>query len=70
MPTQYHYFYENGDTIIYPEHIQDLQVIDQMWVNRMERERQKLESKNNAAKSPLKQNNKPSGFYGKTYRYK
>jgi hypothetical protein len=63
LPTQYHYFYNQGDTIIYPEHIQDLQVIDQMWTNRKNREQHKAQSKNqtlnNINNLPIKKHNKP-----------
>lgn len=65
MPNQYHHFYENGDTMIYPEHIQDLIVIDRMYTNKLEKERKKQEGKN-SANNPLKQtgfSNKIGGFY-------
>jgi hypothetical protein len=77
MPNQYHYFYNQGDTIIYPEHIADLLTIDKMWNNKMKKEQQKEEAKqqNKNKNNPLllqqkqQQQNKGGGFYGQTMRY-
>ena len=73
MPNQYHWTYEEGSTMLYPEHIQDLLVIDKMWNNKLEKARKDAEAKaKHQANNPLKQHqgNKGSGFYGQTYRYK
>lgn len=68
MPNQYHWTYDEGSTLIYPEHIQDLLTIDKMWNNKLKKEQQKAESKaKHDAKNPLKQ--QKSGFYNQTYRY-
>jgi hypothetical protein len=69
MPNQYHYSYEQGDTIIYPEHIQDLKTIDKMVQNKRNADRQKEE-----AKQKHKQKNPLSGsdsgnFYGRTFKF-
>lgn len=83
LPIQYHHFYNQGETILYPEHLQDLLTIDKMWNNRLQKERHKEQSK-----QQLKQNNNPlnnnnnrirgigeagglnSNFYGKKFVYK
>jgi hypothetical protein len=72
MPNQWHHFYEQGDSIIYPEHIADLITVDNMWNKKLQKEREKEEQKQNN-KNPLK-NNKGglgagSGFYGQTMRF-
>lgn len=80
MPNQYHHFYENGDTLIYPEHLQDLLKIDQMYSNRLDKERHKQEAKN-PKNNPLKQQHNASGlgnssnsggsnFYNRKYVYR
>lgn len=72
MPNQYHYSYEQGDTLIFPEHIQDLLKIDIMWTNKLKKEQFKAEAKN--APNPLKnKNNSNSGsnnFFGRKFTYK
>ena len=74
MPNQYHHFYQNGDTMIYPEHIADLTVIDKMWGQRLKRQQQKAESKH-PKNNPLAGQTKPhiggkgAGFYGRKYTY-
>lgn len=71
MPNQYHHFYDNGDTLIYQEHIQDLIVIDKMFQNKLEKERKKQEGKNQT-NNPLKQtgfsNRRSGGFYSGSRR--
>jgi hypothetical protein len=68
MPNQYHHFYDQGDTLIYPEHIADLLTIDKMWDNKITNERKKAEAAQKAKeKNPFK---KGEGFYGQTYKYK
>lgn len=74
MPNQYHYFYDQGDTIIYPEHIADLITLDKIWNNKMKEEQHKAEAKQqkNNKNNPLfqqQQKNKQGGFYGNTMRY-
>lgn len=72
MPNQYHYFYEQGDTMIYPEHIHDLITIDTMWNSRLKRDQNKSEAKaKNELNNPLKQKQQQQmgGFYNKTYKY-
>lgn len=74
LPTQYHHTYENGDTIIYPEHVRDLVVLDKIMTNKLvkeqkeEQERQKQKQKN-----PLGSGGGGkiggSGFYGHTFRF-
>ena len=69
LPNQYHYTYQNGDTIIYPEHIADIATIDKMYAERMKKEQQKAESKQ-AAKHPTAPTNpKGKGFYGRKFTY-
>ena len=73
MPNQYHYFYEQGDTLIYPEHIADLITIDKMWNEKLKKDRQKEEQKQKSGNNnPLKSKNQGgfSGFYGQTQRFK
>jgi hypothetical protein len=78
MPNMYHYFYDHGETLIYPEHIADLITIDQMYHNRMEKERNKEKAKQEAKNNnPLKKGfaNNTSGslgsnFYGQKYVYR
>lgn len=72
MPNQYHHFYEQGDTLIYPEHIADLITIDKMWNEKQKKDKQKEEQKQQGVKnSPLAGKNKGGigGFYGQTMRY-
>lgn len=79
LPYQYHHFYENGDTMIYPEHLHDLATIEQMYNNRLAKERHEEEGKR-AAKSPdtnpLKKGfsntsgSLGSNFYGKKFVYR
>lgn len=73
MPNQYHWTYDQGDTLLFPEHIQDLLVIDRMWSNKMKKEQQKAEAKakHAGANNPLKnQKGGTGGFYNQTYKYK
>lgn len=72
FPNQYHHFYDQGDTLIYPEHIADLLTIDKMYSIKIEKEQQKKEAKKGV--KDLK-NNKNSGgigsnFYGQKFVYK
>jgi hypothetical protein len=74
MPNQYHHFYDQGDTLIYPEHIADLITIDNIWNNKMKKEQQKAEAKqnkNNPLKNQTKRGlgNNEGGFYGKTIKF-
>jgi hypothetical protein len=75
LPNQYHPFYDEGSTLIYPEHIQDLVTVDKMWGNKLE-----MKAKKEQAKQRHKQNNNPlskgqnkglgsGGFYGNTFKY-
>lgn len=68
LPNQYHHFYNQGETIIYPEHLQDLLTVDKMWNNKIKKEEHKEK-----AKQQLKQDNNPlknnSNFYNKKYVY-
>lgn len=71
MPNHYHWTYDQGDTLLYPEHIQDLLVIDRMWNNKMKKEQQKAEAKaKNKMNNPLKNQKSGGGFYNQTYKYK
>lgn len=76
MPNQYHWTYEEGSTMIYPEHIQDLLTIDKIWGNKIKYEQKKAEEKaKNKMNNPLSKQQQGAGgigggFYGKTYRYK
>lgn len=73
MPNQYHWTYDQGDTLLFPEHIQDLLVIDRMWNNKLKKEQQKAEAKaKHATNNPLKnqQQHSKGGFYNQTYKYK
>lgn len=71
LPHQYHHSYENGDTIIYPEHIRDLVVIDKMMSNKLikeqreEQEKQKQKQKHKKSLGSVG----GSGFYGHTFRF-
>jgi hypothetical protein len=68
MPNQYHHFYEQNETLLYQEHIEDLLVIDKMWTNKIEYQRKKEEAAQKAKqKNPF---GKGQGFYGQTQRYK
>ncbi|MGD1838548.1 MAG: hypothetical protein ACPKPY_10895 [Nitrososphaeraceae archaeon] len=76
-PNQYHYFYEQGDTMIYPEHIADLSTLDSILADKEKHERFKKESKD-PKNNPLKQGkpisgakgNKGAGFYNTTFKYR
>lgn len=75
MPNQYHHFYDDGNTLIYPEHIHDLITIDQMYVNRLEKERREKESKTQnktgGKNNTIGTNGNPaSQFYGRQFVYK
>lgn len=65
LPNQYHHFYDQGDTLIYPEHIADLLTVDKMYNIRLEKEHEKEESK----KQTSNNNNKGSDFYGRKFVY-
>ena len=79
LPTQYHWSYEQGDTIIYPEHVADLFTLEKMWSNRKKyregKARQEQEAKALQEKLKSGQNvttlnqGGASAFYGKKYRY-
>jgi len=81
LPNQYHYSYNDGDTIIFPEHVRDLVIIDKMMSNKIRKEQEKEEAKHNKNKNnPLKgdrglgagaagNSNKGAGFYGHTFRF-
>jgi len=70
LPNQYHYSYEQGDTLIFPEHIQSLKLLDKIVANKHEADRKKEE-----AKQKHKQNNPLAGgkgggnFYGRTFKF-
>lgn len=74
MPNQYHHFYDQGDTLIYPEHIADLLTIDKMYNIRIEKEHQKKEAKKGVKDlNNNKSSNKgsgPSNFYGQKFMYR
>lgn len=83
LPNQYHWSYEQGDTIIYPEHIADLYVVGQMYLNRKKYRDSKDESQRQtrktyadivASKQPQRQTIRNQGgnsnFFGKKYVYK
>ena len=71
MPNQYHYFYEQGDTLIYPEHIADLLTIDKMFKIRLEKEQQKKEAKKGLEGDKSKKSgNIGSNFYGQKFVYR
>jgi hypothetical protein len=80
MPQNYHWSYEQGDTLIYQEHIADLNTIDRMFSNRQKyregKKRQDEETKALQQKLRAGQNtiskNKGGGsqFYGKKFVYK
>ena len=80
LPNQYHYFYEQGDTIIFPEHLADLKTIDKMWNNRIKYKQgeEERKAKTQAFQEQMKSGQKvtttrnqggKSDFYGKRYRY-
>lgn len=74
LPNQYHHTYEKGDTIIYPEHIRDLIVIDQMVHNKREADRKQQEQEEKRKqRNPLGMNTGRmkggGGFYGKTIKF-
>jgi hypothetical protein len=76
LPNQYHHFYDQGDTLIYPEHIEDLITIDKMYQNRLKREQQKTEAKHAAKKlqqhqqqGQQQQQQGSPNFYGQKFRY-
>lgn len=78
LPNQYHYSYENGDTLIYPEHIRDIAVIDTMVSNKhkADAEKQKAESERKSKKSGIGSGaggkgvgKQSQGFYGHTFRF-
>lgn len=75
LPNMYHYSYNDGDTIIYLEHIRDLVIIDKMVSNKLrkdveqERAREKQKQKNPLGASSRGIAQKQSGFYGHTFRF-
>ena len=69
MPNQYHYAYEQGDTLLFPEHIQDLMVIDKIWTNKLKNEQHKKQSKAPKNNPLAKQKQGLGNFYGQTYKY-
>ena len=79
LPTQYHWSYEQGDTIIYPEHLADISVVDKMWTNRTKYREGKAaaEQKQKEFQKQMKSGQKfttqnkggSSSFFGKKYHY-
>lgn len=70
LPNQYHYSYEQGDTLIYPEHIADLLTIDKMMTNKINNDKQKQEAtQKNKQKNPLGIKQGGEGFYGQTFKF-
>lgn len=71
MPNQYHHSYEQGDTMIYPEHIQDLKLIDKIVGNKHAADRRKEESKqaHKQGKNSIGSNQGGGGFYGNTFKF-
>lgn len=69
MPNQYHYAYEQGDTLIYPEHIQDLMTIDKIWANKLSKEQHRQKAKAPKNNPLAKQKGGLGSFYGQTYKY-
>jgi len=74
MPNQYHHFYDQNETLLYEEHIQDLLTIDKMWTNKLTYERKKQEAAAKAKeRNPLGKGGgnqgQGGGFYGQTYKY-
>lgn len=70
MPNQYHHTYEQGDTLIYPEHIADLLIIDKMMNNKIKNDRQKEEAAQKIKqKNPLGVRQGGQGFYGHKFKY-
>lgn len=76
LPNQYHYTYEHGDTLIYPEHIADLKTIETMVSNKRkkdaekaEEERKLKERRSNKGKGLGGTNKGGHGFYGHTFRF-
>lgn len=67
LPTQYHHFYEQGDTIIYNEHVEDLAVVAKMWDNKLKREQKEEEAKQN---NPFKSGKAKAPFAGGKFHYK
>lgn len=81
LPNQYHWTYEQGDTLIYPEHIADLFVVGKMWSNRQKYRQSKDESKRETRKTyadivagkqkqTIKNQGGNSNFYGRKFVYK
>lgn len=75
MPNQYHHTYEQGDTLIYPEHIADLKLIDKIVGNKLaadrRKEEQKLKHKQGGSNNQLGSNQQLGGnnFYGNTFKF-
>lgn len=80
LPNQYHHFYEQGDTMLFPEHIADLYTIDKMWANRLKYKEgeQKRKAETEKFKEQMKTGNQKyttrnqggkSNFFGQKYRY-
>lgn len=79
FPNMYHHFYEQGETLIYPEHIADIKIIDKIVSNKRikdaEKERAEAERKQNKGKGGLGggksavAGGKGSGFYGHTFKF-
>ena len=69
MPNQHHHFYDQGDTMLYNEHIQDLMTIDKIWSNKVKMNKHKQQSKAPKNNPLSKQKQGLGGFYGQTYRY-
>lgn len=74
FPNQYHYSYNDGDTIIYPEHLRDIVIIDKIMTNKLlkeqkeEQERQKQKQKKSSLGTSGGKTG-GSGFYGHTFKF-
>ena len=73
FPNQYHHFYEQGDTLIFPEHIADIKTIDKMVSNKRlkdaEKERAEAERKSKKGKGQGLGSKASGGFYGHTFKF-
>jgi hypothetical protein len=72
LPNQYHYAYEQGDTLIYPEHIKNIRLLDKIVTNKHEADRRKEEAKQQSKQNnPLKGGSQKGGgsFYGHTFKF-
>lgn len=68
-PNTWHEFYEDGQTMIYPEHIEDIKTLEKIYANKAKIDSAK---KQGPTHNPLKSGKTSLGgrFYGKKTSYR